>query len=262
MNYISEQDAKEMICEIGRRMYKKGFVSANDGNITIRVGERELIATPTGVSKGALTPDMLIKMDFDGNVLDGTWKPTSELKVHLTLYKNNDEIMSTCHCHSLFLTSFADTGIELDEAITPSCSLLVGRVPVIPYAAPGSKELGECVGPYAKDYKCVLLANHGPFTWGKSPIEAWYVMEDAENYARMSCVHKFLLTQLRPMSREQVETAAGIHHIDLTGRKVNAPETTNNLENCVPFSSIKPGLRINEEDMEKIAELVAAKLGK
>ena len=127
--YISEKEAKELICSIGRKMYQRQFVSANDGNITIRVGEREVIATPTGVSKGDLTPEMLLKVDFDGNILEGTMKATSELPMHLRVYNENDEVMSTAHAHPCYLSIFANMGMELDLPITPATAAIGGTIP-------------------------------------------------------------------------------------------------------------------------------------
>jgi len=100
--YISEEEAKELICNIGKKMWMKQMVAANDGNITIKVGDNEVLLTPTGISKGDLTPEMLVKVDLEGNILDGTAKPTSEMYMHLNVYKHNKEAMSTCHAHSMY----------------------------------------------------------------------------------------------------------------------------------------------------------------
>ena len=100
--YISDDEAKQIICEIGHKMYTRGYVATNDGNITVRVADDALWVTPTGVSKGDLKPDMLVKTDLQGNILEGSWKPTSEMQMHLQAYWEDDSIMSTGHAHSLY----------------------------------------------------------------------------------------------------------------------------------------------------------------
>ena len=115
MEYISDAQAKQMILEVGRRMYQGGFVAANDGNISCKVGDNEIWATPTGVSKGFMTEDMLVKLDLDGNVLEGTHKPSSEIKMHLRVFKENPKVQGVVHAHPLTATAFACAGISLED---------------------------------------------------------------------------------------------------------------------------------------------------
>ncbi|MDO4321324.1 MAG: class II aldolase/adducin family protein [Lachnospiraceae bacterium] len=260
--FISEKEAKEMICSIGAKMYQRQFVSANDGNMTIRIGEREVIATPTGVSKGDLTPDKLLKVDFDGNILEGTWKPTSELPMHLRIYKENDSVMSTAHAHPCYLNVFANMGMELDLSLTPATAAISGRIPVAPYRNPGSRELADSVAPYVKDYKVVLLANHGPIAWGTTPIEAWYTLEDAEAYAKMALLHKFVVGTYRPITKEQIRILAETHDMVINPKRlVNAPETTTNGEPAISLDGYDASaLRLSDETIEKLAEKLAEKM--
>lgn len=262
-DFMSEQEAKELICTIGRKMYQRNFVAANDGNISIRVGEREAIITPTGVSKSDLTPDMLSKVDFDGNVLEGTWKPTSEVPMHMRIYREDDTIMSTAHAHPCFLTVFANLGVDLDMALSGPTGANPGKVPVIPYEDPGSPELAECVGPYVKDYRAVLLANHGPITWGRSPLEAWHTLEEAEAYARMALIHKFIIGSYRPITREQLQLLADTHGLEISPKRfVNCPETSNNREPGVSLDTYEGGgLRLSDESITRIVDRLAEKLG-
>ncbi len=115
---IIEIKYKKQICDIGKRVYEKGFVAANDGNISIRIDENEFLITPTGVSKGSLTTDMIVKVDGDGNVLEGDYKPTSEMKMHLMVYKERPDIHAIVHVHPPYATAFAIAGIPL---IRQSC---------------------------------------------------------------------------------------------------------------------------------------------
>lgn len=207
MNYISDLEAKELICSIGRRMSDKGYVSANDGNMSVRVSDTEVYITPTGINKGELTPDLLLKVDLNGNILEnpGGMAPTSETQMHLNCYRTNNRLMSTCHTHAQHAMIWACAGISLDVAFGPEPVGTIGKVPVAPYGCPGSVELSDSIKPYTNDYKCCLLANHGAISWGYSPKEAWYVMEALDAYAKL-CFQMYLL-QLQPrlLSKEQIE---------------------------------------------------------
>lgn len=207
MNYLSDREAREMICNIGHRMSDKGYVSANDGNMSIRVGDNTAIITPTGINKGELTPEMLLKIDFDGNVLENpsNLRPTCETRMHMNCYKSNDALMSTCHTHAQNAMVWACAGVALDVAFGPEPQGTIGKVPVAPYGYPGSLALSESVIPFTKDYKCCLLANHGAISWGYSPKEAWYVMEALEAYAKLCMQMRMLQIKPRLLSKDQIE---------------------------------------------------------
>jgi len=235
--YPTHEEAKHLIIDIGRKMHEGRFVTANDGNITIRVGEDEVWATPTGVNKGDLTEDKLLRVRIsDSVILDGTWKPTSELEMHLNVYRTDDEIVSTVHAHSLYLSALACAGIELDLPSTPAAACISGRVPVIPYRCSGSLELARSVIPYVRDYHVVNLGNHGPLAWGKSPQEAWFRLEDAEASAHLA----FLLLELkriRPLNSEQLTELFSFHHVPMTKPgTVQLVKDVANQEPAIPFS--------------------------
>jgi len=238
--YLSDREARELICSIGKQMYVKQFVTANDGNMTVRVGKREVIVTPAGISKGSLTPDLLLKVDFDGHVLEGNGAPTSEMGMHLNIYRQNDAMQSTCHAHPLHLTAFACAGIELDYPTTPAAACIAGRVPVAPYFCSGSTELADCVVPYVDHFFLVNLGNHGPISWGKTPTDAWYRLEAAESACQLALLLKFTLGRLRPLTLAQMEELVRFHHIDITpeGMLSGAERTDNQDAKTVPFSSL------------------------
>jgi L-fuculose-phosphate aldolase len=202
--YISDQDAKELICEIGRRVYNKNFVAANDGNISIKVGGHELWTTPTGVSKGFMTPDMMVKMDLSGNILEGELQPSSEIKMHLRVYQENPEAKAVVHAHPPVATSFAIAGISLENPISPEAVVLLGKVPVAPYATPGTQEVPDSIVPYCRDYNAVLLANHGALTWGRDVTEAYFRMESLEHYALMLMYSGHIIQKSNELSTEQI----------------------------------------------------------
>ena len=181
---MNDKQAKQWILEIGKRMYDKDYVSSNDGNITVMTDEGYIWATPTGVSKGHMTEDMLLKMDIDGNVVEGTYKPTSEIKMHLRVFKENPEVKSVTHAHPPFATAFAICHRPIDKPYLIEAVIGLGAIPVAPYALPGTQEVPDSVAPFCKDYNGCLLANHGLLTWGATPEQAFFRMESAEMVAK------------------------------------------------------------------------------
>ncbi|WP_432403979.1 class II aldolase/adducin family protein [Wukongibacter sp. M2B1] len=182
---LSEYQVKKDICEIGRRMYRNGFVAANDGNISVKINDNEIVTTPTGVSKGFMTPEMLCKIDLDGNIIIGNMRPSSEIKMHLRIYKENPKIKAVTHSHSPYATAFAIARTPMNKAIIPEAIVNLGSVPVAEYATPGTNEVSESIAEFVKEYNCVLLANHGAVTWGTDLMQAYFRMETLEYYAKL-----------------------------------------------------------------------------
>ena len=203
--YLSDRVAKEQILEVGRRMYAKGYVVSNDGNITCKVSPTTLWTTPTGVSKGYMTDEMLIKADLEGRVLQGTWKPSSELKMHLRVYKENPNLIACVHAHPPAATSFAIAGIALDRPILPEAVVQLGIVPVAPYATPGTQEVPDSIAPYCRTCNGILLANHGALTWGTDLMQAYMRMESLEYYALITMYTSSIIGRANELSREQVD---------------------------------------------------------
>lgn len=203
--YLSAKEAKEAILDIGQRMYVRNFVAANDGNISVRTGDNEVWATPTGVSKGFMKKEMLVKVDLDGNVLKGTHKPSSELKMHLRAYKENADLRSVCHAHPPICTSFAIAGIPLDSPVLAEAIITLGDVPVAPYAELGSKEVPEVIAPYCHTHNGVLLANHGAVTWAEDAYAAYYRLESMEYYANILMITEKIIGKQNKLTGEQVE---------------------------------------------------------
>ncbi|MCH5260277.1 MAG: class II aldolase/adducin family protein [Lachnospiraceae bacterium] len=204
MSYISEKEAKKAIIDIGQRMYVRGFVAANDGNISVRTGKNEVWATPTGVSKGYMKKKMLVKVDLDGNILEGTYKPSSELKMHLRAYRENEALRSVCHAHPPICTSFAVAGIPLDSPILAEAVITLGDVPIAPYAELGTEAVPEVIAPYCHTHNGVLLANHGAVTWAEEPYSAYYCLESMEYYAKILLITDKLIGNQQQLSDEQI----------------------------------------------------------
>lgn len=197
-NYIDQ------IINIGNQMYNKGFVVSNDGNISIRDDDGNILVTPTMVSKGGMTPDMILKLSLDGTIIEGNRKPSTEVAMHLCLYRENPKINAAVHAHPVTATSFAIAGIALDKPIYPEALVNLGTVPVAKYAQPGTQEVPDSIKPYCQTHKAVLLANHGALTWGNDLTEAWFRMEALENYAKIMLNNYYIIGKANELTDEQV----------------------------------------------------------
>ncbi len=202
--FISKEEAKDWICEIGKRMYAREFVASNDGNISIRTGENEVVCTPTGVSKGYMTPDMMCVIDMDGNLLEGTLKPSSEVKMHLRVFQEDPKQTAVVHAHPQVSTTFSIAGIEMDKPIMSEAVVLLGPVHIAPYAEPGTYEVPDSIAPYVKGHNAVLLANHGALTWGRNILEAYHRMESLEHYAKVLMYTTKVFGSNNELNEEQV----------------------------------------------------------
>ena len=205
MNYPTDKEAKELILEVGRRLYNKGFVASNDGNISCKVSSDAIWATPTGVSKGFMTEDMLVKLSLTGEILEGTTKPSSEIKMHLRVYRENPDVGGVVHAHSPYATCAAAAEKSLDGEFLTETLMGVGKVPCAPFAMPGSDEVPESIAPYCRDYNAVLLAHHGPLTWGKDLMQASMRMESVEFFAQVTLMESLIPGGYPKLTAEQVQ---------------------------------------------------------
>ena len=188
----SEFQLKRDIIEVGRRIYNSGFVAANDGNISIRVNDNMILTTPTGVSKGFMTPDMIVTCDMDGKVLDGSWRPSSELKMHLAVYRAREDIRSVVHAHPPYATAFAVAGFALEKPIMPEVVINLGWVPLTQYGTPSTDEIPNAILPYLPCHDAFLLQSHGALTVGTDPYNALFKMETLEMGAKISLLARLL----------------------------------------------------------------------
>lgn len=176
------------ICEVGRRVYQRGYVAANDGNISVRMQDDRILCTPTGVSKGFITEDMLAICDLDGQQVAGTMRISSEIRMHLEIYKLRPDVYSVVHAHPPTATGFAVAGIELTQCVLPEVIVSLGGVPLADYGTPGGPDIVEPMKPLLKDYDAILMANHGAVTLGKDVMDAHFKMETVEHFAKIALV--------------------------------------------------------------------------
>ena len=181
----SPYEIKKEICEMGRRVYENGFVAANDGNISVKVSDNESYCTPTGVSKGFMTPDMIIKIDANGNKLEGKLNPSSEIKMHLRVYRERPDVRAVVHAHPPVATAFTVAGIPLNQYILPEAVLSLGDVPTCEYGTPSTEEIPDAVSKHLQYFDAVLLENHGALAYSDSLLNAYHKMESVEFYAQL-----------------------------------------------------------------------------
>ena len=202
----TEYEIKKQICEIGKRIYNRGMVASNDGNISVKLNDNEFLCTPTGVSKGFMTPEYICKVDAKGNVLQAYegFKPSSEIKMHMRVYKERPDVNSVVHAHPVYATSFAIAGIPLTEPIMPEAVIALGCVPIAEYGTPSTEEIPDAVSKYLPYYDAVLLENHGALAFSDSLLNAYHKMESVEFYAQLLYQVK-MLGGPKPLSEEQVQ---------------------------------------------------------
>ena len=184
----SAYSLRKDICEVGRRVYQGGYVAANDGNISIRLEADRVLCTPTGVSKGYLNEDMLAICDMDGQQLAGSMKISSEIRMHLEIYKLRADISAVVHAHPPTATGFAVAGIELTKCVLPEVIVSLGGIPLADYGTPGGPDIVEPMKPLLRDYDAVLMANHGVVTLGSHVMDAHFKMETVEHFAKIALV--------------------------------------------------------------------------
>ena len=197
------------IVEVGRRLHDRGFVASNDGNVSVRIGEDRLVTTPTGVSKGFMTPDMMVTTDLSGRKLAGDREPSSELLMHLAVYEHRPEVRAVVHAHPPTATGFAVAGIALDRAVLAEVVCTLGSIPIADYGTPSTSELADAVRRHIRAHDGLLLANHGALTVADELFAAYYKMETVEHFARISLVARQLGRE-HLLSREEVDRLQGL----------------------------------------------------
>ncbi len=202
----NESELKKLMIEIGKRLWTRGYVAANDGNISVRIDENEMLITPSGISKGFMSQDMLIRMNMEGEIVseNNRYRPSSEFRMHTQVYKERDDINSVVHAHPPFCTGFAVAGIPLDRCALPEAILTLGSVPIAPYGTPSTDEVPESIRDYIRTGDAILLANHGALTAGFDLLTAYHRMETLEHTAHIMYL-AMNLGNMNVLSKVQVD---------------------------------------------------------
>lgn len=174
------------LVEVGRMLHAQGFVAATDGNLSVRMPTDRVMITPTGVSKGMMHPDGMVIVNLQGEKLLGNREPSSEIAMHLTIYRIRPDVGAVVHAHPCTATSFASSAIALDEPVCSEAAMTLGTVPLAPYGTPGTNELSDSLRPFIPGYNAILMANHGVVTYGRDLYQAYLRMEAVEHYAKIA----------------------------------------------------------------------------
>lgn len=228
---------KQEICTVGRKLWLRQYVDGNGGNISCRIGPNEVLCTPTMLSKYDLTPADLCLVDLDGNQIAGAGHRTSEIYLHLEIYKASSEVKAVLHCHPPHATAHAITHTVPDYLALPEFEVFVGKVPITPYATPGTAEFARTVVPFVKHHNTALLANHGIVCWGDTVTHAEWYAEVLETYCWTMMLARQLGAPLTYFNAEQVEGVLDIkRRYGLPDHRLAPPEE----RDCVCGPAIEP----------------------
>jgi L-fuculose-phosphate aldolase len=214
-----ETEARPQIVEAGRRLRDRFFVASNDGNISARISENEVLITPTGVNKGDVTAEMILKIDMQGRVISGSRKPSSETKMHLAVYRTRPDVQAIVHAHPPTATGFAACHIRLDQdVILPEVVFGLGKIGFAEYGTPTTDEIPNAVVKEIPDCEALILANHGALTVGPDVMQAYYRMEVLEMYAKVTLVTR-ILGEPKPLMSDAVSELYKVRDRQGWGRK-------------------------------------------
>ena len=261
---MSEWKVREEMCEVGRRIYNKGFAAANDGNISFKMSDERVLCTPTRVSKGFMKPDDLCVVDLDGKQVSGKRKRSSEILLHLAIMKVRPDVKSCVHCHPPHATAFAVAHEPIPKCTMPEFEVFLGEVALTPYETPGGQKFADTVVPYVKDTDTIILANHGTITVGSDLMDAYFKTEIIDAYCRILILTK----QLGQVNYYSDEKAAELIRLkpNLNVRDVRLERGLENCDLCANslfregYSDFKPEHHafVHPKLQEQVAQAVAS----
>ena len=200
----AERKHREEIVRYGRMLHVRGFVAAMDGNLSVRLAGDRILVTPTGISKGAMRPADLVIVDREGKRVAGRRNVTSEIGMHLLIYRLRSDIQAIVHAHPPTATGFAAAGIALTQPLVCEVVIGLGCIPLARYATPGTSELARTLEPYVPNYDAILMSNHGVVVYGDTLEHAYMKMETVEHFAQIALV-THLLGRQQPLNEVEVE---------------------------------------------------------
>ncbi len=184
MQKYSQTQARSEIVDIARLCYERRYICGMEGNFSIRLEENLILTTPAGVCKGKLTIDDLVLVDLTGAPKDSSGRrPSTELKMHLTVYQNRRDVKACVHAHPTYAVGFSVAGVDLNQHILPEVVTTLGKIPLAPYATPSTDEVSESIAPIVKEHDSVILDHHGALTYGPDLWDAFYKLETIEHHA-------------------------------------------------------------------------------
>ena len=201
---LKERQHREEIVHYGRMLHERGFVAAMDGNLSVRLAGGRILVTPTCLSKGAMQPADMVIVDFEGKRVSGRRNVTSEIGMHLLIYRLRPDVQAIVHAHPPTATGFAAAGIALTEPLVCEVVMGLGCIPLARYGTPGTSELAQTLEPYVSDYDAILMSNHGVVTYGDTLEHAYMKMETVEHFAQIALV-THLLGRQQPLQDVEIE---------------------------------------------------------
>ncbi len=253
---ITEREAKKKIVEIGQRLYEKGLISATDGNLSIRIGDR-IIATPSGVSKGFLKENELVIVDRSGNKLSGSGKPSTELDMHLEVYKVRPDVEAVVHAHPPKCLSFIIAGENLSQCVIPEVIVSIGAIPTAPYATPSTEDMPQSIREPIQRTDTIMLDRHGSLTVGHNIEAAYNKLEKMEHAAEVMLYAK-LLGNVRTLGRAEVDKLMGLRDstYGLQGKVIRCDDDS------LPQGSCGTNISKDTEDksMEELIKIITRKV--
>lgn len=204
---MGERELREAICDVGRRLHDRGFVAAWDGNISARLADGTFLCTPTMCSKGRLRPEELCVVDAAGRQLHGPRGRTSEVLLHLSIYRHRPDVQAVVHSHAPHATAFAVSGQPLPSGVLAEAEYFLGQVPTVPYMLPGTQAFADSAAPFLNGTCALLLSNHGAVTFGPTIEHAWAYTEVLDAYSRVLLLSQTLGPPRRLSDAEIAEIA-------------------------------------------------------
>ncbi|WP_071130879.1 class II aldolase/adducin family protein [Enterococcus timonensis] len=208
---MNEEEIKDQICDVCHKMWQLGWVAANDGNVSVKLDEHTFLCTPTGISKSFITPEKLIKINEQGEILEvtGDYRPSSEIKMHLRVYQDRPDVQAVVHAHPPVATAFALAQMPLDSYSLIESAIVIGSIPITPYGTPSTNEVPDAIAPFLPEHDVLLLENHGALAVGADLVTAYYRMETLELVAKTTFHVRMLLNignkEEKEIPREKLE---------------------------------------------------------
>jgi L-fuculose-phosphate aldolase len=207
----TEESQRRAIVHFGKLLHDLGYVAATDGNLSVRLNQQSILITPTGISKGMMRPQDLVVVDSEGRKRAGRRNVSSEIALHLLIYRMRADVNAVVHAHPMVATGYAAAGIPLDTALVSEAFIGLGAVPLAQYATPGTADLSEAIRPFVPQHQAILMANHGVITYAADLAHAYMKMELVEHFATISLVTR-LLGKQHPLTQQDLEKLATVRH--------------------------------------------------
>ena len=259
------QQQKEQLCEVGRRIWTRQYCAGNEGNHSLRISEDRFLVTPTGISKGFLTPDDICLVDSSANLVEpnpNNRKPSSEIKIHIAIYNARPDVKAVIHSHPPHATAFAVAGIPLPEAVHPEAEVFLGKVRTAPFALPSTDDLPASLLPLINsDTNTLLMGNHGSVSFSHDLMDAYYKLEILDAYCRLLILTKHIgsintLTSADMQSLLQIKSNFGLSDL-----RAQSPDSSSiGKDNQAFFSTLTPQVHLSPDQLNDLAERIAQKL--